>query len=523
MIGGLKKTNRYLLAGAGVIGILAMSGTSAKAQNMQEIEATMKAMQAQIAELQRQVQEAKAAASSAQSAAANAGGGDLDLKVKWKGAPEFTSGDGKKFKFKVRGRIMTDYNGIDQDEPITADEDISAVELRRARLGVEGVVFYDWKYKFEVDFAGDEVAIKDAYVAYANWLPSIEMSEVRFGNQYVYASLEEITSSRFITFMERAAFTDAFLPSVEADRQIGAAILLGDEHWSFQTGYYGASVGPEADMPGQESYVTDKTAWSVRGTVAPINREVNGVHQVIHLGASYRHRNAGTLDCGTGRDIDAAICAPGTPEAGENALFQYRAKGADLHLADRFVDTPQFSNEDDMWHLEGAFVWGSFSMQGEYSQLEANGIQSFDPANTGPVSPTYIGWYVDASWYITGETRNYEASTGEFGRTKVKNPLYNGSGGWGAWQIAGRYDVIDLSDKGAAMRAAYGGSEYGVQETWLIGVNWLLTDYTAIKLQVSQSQITGGNNGFAKGSLAGFNRNDGAEITGVGLRAQVDW
>ena len=42
-------------------------------------------------------------------------------------------------------------------------------------------------------------------------------------------------------------------------------------------------------------------------------------------------------------------------------------------------------------------------------------------------------------------------------------------------------------------------------------------------LNVTQSQITGGNNGFAKGSNTGFNRNDGAEITGVGLRAQVDW
>ena len=64
---------------------------------------------------------------------------------------------------------MVDYNGIDQDERITKEGDISAVELRRARLGVEGVVYYDWKYKFEIEFAGDEVEIKDAYLAYANW------------------------------------------------------------------------------------------------------------------------------------------------------------------------------------------------------------------------------------------------------------------------------------------------------------------------------------------------------------------
>ena len=112
---------------------------------------------------------------------------------------------------------MVDYNGIDQDERITKEGDISAVELRRARLGVEGVVYYDWKYKFEIEFAGDEVEIKDAYLAYANWWGAIDTSEIRIGNQYVYTSLEQITSSRFITFLERAAFTDGF-PSLGRSR-----------------------------------------------------------------------------------------------------------------------------------------------------------------------------------------------------------------------------------------------------------------------------------------------------------------
>lgn len=507
MIGGRSgAASRYLLAGASAIAIWASTGSIAAATDVQQLEAAMQAMQAQMQALQQEVAEAKAAAAAAKATAGSGGGGDaLDLKVKWKGAPELSSADGK-FKFKVRGRIMTDYNGIDQDQGITGEGDISAVELRRARLGVEGVVFEDWKYKFEIDFAADEVSIKDAYLSYANWIAPINTSEIRFGNQYVYSSLEQITSSRFITFMERAAFTDAFLPSVEADRQIGAAVLLGDERWSFQSGFYGASVGEGNDMPGQEEFDDDKRTFVVRGTVAPINRQGDGVHQVVHLGASYRNRNAGTLnECGE------SVCTDG------NALYQYRARGADFHLADRFVDTPQFSDADDMWHLEGAFVLGSFSMQGEWSQLEADGIETIG----GSVSPTYDGWYVDASWFITGESRNYEASTGEFGRTKVKNPVYGGSGGWGAWQIAGRYDVIDLSDQGAAMAAVYGCNECGVQETWLIGVNWLLTDYTAIKLQVAQSNITGGNGGLPPGT--GSNRNDGADITGIGLRAQVDW
>ena len=500
MSGGLNNLSRYLFAGAGAIGILAASGLSvAKAASLEQLEA-------QIAELQRQVNEAKAAAAAAQAAAANSGGGGLDLKVKWKGAPEFSSRDGK-FKMKVRGRIQADYNSIDQDESITGEGDINAVELRRARLGVEGVLFYNWKYKFEIDFAGDEVAIKDAYIAYANWGPeSWKKSEIRVGNQKTYNSLEQLTSSRFITFMERAAFTEAFF----LERQIGAAVVAGGHHWSFQTGYYGATVGEEGGIPGQGDFDTDQTAYTVRGTVAPINRDVNGVHQVLHLGGSYRHRDAGSLnECGATRCAD------------DSALYQYRARGADLHLADRFVDTPQFSDEDDMFVLEGAFVWGPFSVQGEYAQLETNGVRPFEDDSLPRVSPTYTGWYVDASWYLTGETRNYKADAGEFGRTKVKRPVWGGSGGWGAWQIAGRYDVLDLSDKGAAMLDAYGCNECGEQETWLIALNWLMTDYTALKFNVTQSKITGSNGGNPAGT--GFNKNKGAEISGFGMRAQVDW
>jgi phosphate-selective porin OprO and OprP len=528
MNGGLKKINGLLLAGAGAAGLWGIGVTDAGAQNAQElqaIQAQIEQMQATIKALQKQVQDAQAQAASAQAAASSGGMSDLDLKVKWKGAPEFSSADGKKFKFKVRGRLMTDYNGIDQDERITEEGDISAVELRRARLGVEGVVFYDWKYKFEIDFAADEVAIKDAYLAYANWWDAVELSEIRVGNQYVYTSLEQVTSSRFITFLERAAFTDAFLPSVEADRQIGAAILAGDEHWSFQAGAYGASVGEGNDIPGQEEFDDDKLALSVRGTLAPINREVNGVHQVLHFGGSFRHRDAGTLRGCSPREVGSGSACD---ETDVSALFQYRTRGADLHLADRFVDTPQFADEDDMWVAEAAFVWGPFSMQGEYAHLKADGARFFlddgvvNAEPVTPVNPTYTGWYVDASWYLTGETRNYEAAEGIFGRTKVKRPVWGGSGGWGAWQIAGRYDVLDLSDKAFAMHEVYGCSECGEQQTWLAELNWLLTDYTAIKLQVSQSKITGGNN-EPRGSGEGFNKNNGADITGVGVRAQVDW
>jgi phosphate-selective porin OprO/OprP len=472
MIGGLiRDKGRYLLSGASVIAVLALSAP-AEAQDNAAIQAQIQALQSQINSLQKQVGQAQAAAASAQ----KSNSGDLDLKVKWKGAPEFSSSDGK-FKMKVRGRLQTDYNAIDQDEPITGEKDVNAVELRRARLGVEGVVYYNWIYKFEIDFAGDESEVKDAYVAYADWGPeSWETSEILVGNFKVPNSLEELTSSRFITFMERAAFTDAFF----LDRQIGAGVNVGSEHWSLRGGWFGAESGT------QESFFQDSTAAAIRGTLAPINNDT----MVTHFGASYRHRNAGTS-----RDTDFA------------ELFEYRARGADLHLADRFIDTPLIGEDDNMFVLEGALVWKSLSVQGEYAQLEVD-----IPPSVANVSPTYDGYYVDASWYITGEMRNYEGDVGEFGRTKVKNPVFRGSGGWGAWQLAGRYDVLDLSDKAAAITnfGVVTCTECGEQKTWIVALNWLLTDYTALKFQYSESEIEGGVN-------------DGAEIKGFGMRAQVDW
>ena len=61
------------------------------------------------------------------------------------------------------------------------------------------------------------------------------------------------------------------------------------------------------------------------------------------------------------------------------------------------------------------------------------------------VDPSYYGWYVEGSWFLTGERRTYEE--GQIVRPKVKNPVNDG--GHGAWQLAARYDVINLDDDAA--------------------------------------------------------------------------
>ncbi len=254
---------RYLL-GSSVIALVAATGTSARAASNEQLEEQLRIMQSQIQQLQRQIEENKAAASAARAAAARSeaaqsaaaesaaaaqaaaskGGGekekdDLDLKVKWKGAPELSSKDGK-FRMKVRGRIETDYNAIGQDEWITGRPNVSAAEIRRARLGVEGTLWKDIDYKFEVDFANDETVLKDAFFEYTCWGDDFHL---RFGNFKTFNSLEHLTSDRFMTFMERAAFVETF----GLDRQIGAGAIYTQDHFTLTAGIFGPRTAEEEE------------------------------------------------------------------------------------------------------------------------------------------------------------------------------------------------------------------------------------------------------------------------------------
>ena len=126
---------------------------------------------------------------------------------------------------------------VDQDTAITTYPDVSVRrELRRARLGVEGVVCYDVKYILEVDFANDVVAVKDAYLQYqgvedrrhaaATSASAISERSTRLKMQ---------TSELFVDTVERAAFVTSW----HLDRQIGFGISYWTDHLGLAAGIFG--------------------------------------------------------------------------------------------------------------------------------------------------------------------------------------------------------------------------------------------------------------------------------------------
>ena len=105
-----------------------------------------------------------------------------------------------------------------------------------------------------------------------------------------------------------------------------------------------------------------------------------------------------------------------------------------------FTDTGRFSADSvNLMGVEAAWVHGPFSLQGEYIATAIDGADGVDDV-------WLDGAYVQASYVLTGEHRQYNTARGFFeGVIPEKNFL--SGGGPGAWEVAARYSYLNM-DRG---------------------------------------------------------------------------
>jgi phosphate-selective porin OprO/OprP len=306
------------------------------------------------------------------------------------------------------GRIMADMAIFDEDAVTLGD----GTELRRARVEIEAALDPAWWVELNVDAAKGEAGVKDALVA--RRLPG--GGRLAIGQQKEPFSLEEQTSSRYTTFMERA-LPNALVPG----RAVGIGVRTGGGRWSGAGGVFGEGFDENPPMEGEEGW-----AATVRGTTAPLLAP----GRVVHLGAaaSYRHTD------------DSRVTS-----------FESRPES---HLTDvTYLCTGPLPAVSATLRegLEAAAVVGPASLQAEYVHAGLD--------RRGPADVTFAGWYVFGSWFPTGEGRPYKPARGTFGRVTPRRP-------GGAWEVAVRHSVLDLSD---------GAVSGGTERNTTVGMNWYAT------------------------------------------------
>lgn len=437
----------------------------------------------------------------------------------WKGMPQFEDKESG-WSFKPRGRLQYDVGYIEnpKDAIVTRNLGYNS-RVRRIRLGAEGTIPGGFGYKFEMDYANGSVGFGDAIITYA---PAGKPYSFAIGNHETFESLEQITSSRFTSFIERAQMNDAFGHT----RRIGVSIGLQDKT---NTMRFGAGLFAAHSIDAS----LDNDGWigAARATYSP---QVMG--GMLHIGGNFQHREFQTNNGGT---ASTSVGAPST-----NQLGRYRARPF-LQLTDvRFVDTSAFAaKSDNIYGFELAGIFKSFHFAGEAQWAKVNayaagdiatGLNAFSVANTALVpsdDPTFFSWYAELGYFLTGETRGYK--NGMWDRTKVLKPF--SKGGWGAFQINARYDFLDLTTKDlqqgftnnfttgvATVSNSLGRG--GTQTGYLASLIWIPEDYMRFLLQFAHTRVKGGPSAATVVPVSPDPTDERTYNTSsVALRAQIDF
>ncbi|CAN5305402.1 porin [soil metagenome] len=383
-----------------------------------------------------------------------------DTKIGWKGAPQFTRGDRS---FKVKGRIQMDAAYVAAPSSVNDRATGFSNEVRRIRLGAEGLLGGGFGYKLETELSDNSVDLVDTYVTYEHgkWL-------VTLGNHNQFQSLDELIGDTTGSVMERAAFTDAF----GFERRLGLSVQYRSGPVLAQGGIFSDSVDSLTNANDGPSGGDENNSFGLDGRL--VYAPVLGATQ-LHLAGSYHWRDFNRLS--------------ETPQ-------RYRQRPFVHSVNSRFLSTPAISADGEAHYgLEAAGVRGPLHFAGEAHWLRVSRIDLADP--------TFFGAYAEVGYFLTkGDTRSYKS--GIFGGADPKHPV--GAGGIGAIQVNLRYDYLDMNDAGIVG---------GQQNAYLAAIIWTPINYLRFNLNY-------GHIAYQDAAILAGTRRDYA-IDLMGVRAELDF
>lgn len=350
-----------------------------------------------------------------------------EMSANWKNGLKLSDDAGNSMK--VGGRMYVDWAWFNSDDDYDNSGGpalVDGTEFRTVRLFAEGAMHDVVEYKLQLDFSSGAAKFKDVWVG-LDRTPLFGMG-LKVGQFKQPFGLEELTSSKYVTFMERSQ-TAGFAPSRESGIQLGRA--FADERATFHASFF-------RETNDQGKGLSD-AGYGFAGRLTGLAWQ-DGDDRLLHLGFGTAHHNPD----GDARDYALE------PEA---------------HLQPEFAEITVPAAGTWLYDVEAAVVAGPLSAQGEY--LIASNTAPADLQDT-----SFSSWYGQVSWFLTGESRPYKKSSGTFGRVEPESS-YDGEGGTGAFELAARYSSTDLDD---------GDVQGGTLDAITVGGNWYLNPNTRVML-----------------------------------------
>jgi phosphate-selective porin OprO and OprP len=470
-------------------------------QQIQQLQQQLQSLQSQVTDSQAQAQKAQADANAAQAqataaaqasptAAPGAGPRVVQTPTNRFG---LMSADGQDSIY-LTGRLNLDAGDYVNFQPAgrgSVQNLSGGFNARRARIGVVGTLFGDWSYGFIYDAGNSSDAtpkgIEMAQIAYNGLKGPGYNSAIEFGYSDTFFTLDEATSSNDIMFMERASPSNIATGFNAGDfRSNFGARVYGDRWW---LGAY--LTGP---AQGQSHTLTAEQFGAFERATAQV---LQGPDYSVHLGFA----------------VDELLKAPQTAAGGANVITlsdnpDLRIDSTALLTTGALGTLANPVSGGQVYDFETAAGYRNFFWQGE--------LYHYDLQRQGLKTASFNGGYGQVSWTLTGENRKYNPASGAYLGIIPDRPFSLKDGGWGAWEIAGRIDYVDLNDNYNTAAGAVAG---GQQTNFTVGVNWYVNTNMRFMLNYVHTDL----NKVSLNAAGVPTAETGAKADAVAARAQVTW
>ena len=369
--------------------------------------------------------------------------------------------------------MMADNYGQDPEDRVL---------FRRVRLEMKGENPANMFWRFQIDFAKAENSeFKDVYIGWDN-LPYNQKLIV--GHQKRPIGLDHWNSSRFNTFIERPFVVEAHN---EDARRLGVGVWgeSEDNDLFWQYGVY-----QNENMVDDGEIVGDDLQVSLNGRLGGsiYDDEANWFHWALIGQVTWPDGDVGA----------------GATNANEG---RYRTR-VEARTDSRWLNTGRISGEThaDTIGTELMYNRGPLNLCSEVMFTHVNRSEA-----SGPEADFY-GYYIQGSYFLTGDHMSYKRSVGSLDRPKIRevfDPFSNCDPTCGAWQVAVRYSMLDLTD-GSGPMAIRGG----VGRSVTYSLNWWFSGYSRVQFNLIRGSIEGHE------AVAGFT---GGDYTIYGTRYALDF
>jgi phosphate-selective porin OprO/OprP len=347
-------------------------------------------------------------------------------------APDLSYAAGD-FSLAMRGQVTLDSGTIALGDNPAGAVNRGGMTLRRFQVAVGGDLAPHLSYNLGFIFAGKGETVDHRPTLYLDYDGA--PVALRVGIFAASTGMEDAVGSGNSLFLERASGATVGRSIAGSPTRATAMLYRQGSNYLASVSFTGGRIGGGGSFDEQQSMV-GRFSWLA------INEGGLRWSLDAHVGHVFDYKET-TLGSGIG-EIRLG-------DGPENGLEPGRT-----------IDTGRLdARAATNWGFETGATYGAAYLQGGFFQYHVDRALLPDP--------DFDGWYVQASWSLTGDARRYNAATATF-RTPVPARTVD-DGGPGAIELMARYSTLDLNFN-PLLGKALGGVTGGAQGVFAAGVNW---------------------------------------------------